>query len=154
MPSSFLNLASSLIFSPPPTVQGVSSSYSFSCSYFPAWDSSQRRQSSMKFSSASPSHWDTVLHNLLQCVSSTGFSPSRGGCSSASPWQDHKPCPQTWCSGLLSPWSSGPTRKPPSGVHLLWCGVLNRLQRDINSLKFSNPLVFHIQYRELRQYTF
>ena len=92
----------------------------------------------------------TVLHKLLQresfpgcssswtvpaCVLPMGCSPSGTGCSSMGPPQGHKPWQQT-CSGMGFSFhgSTGPGRillqhglptgsQPPSGIHLLWCGV-------------------------------
>jgi len=93
---------------------------------------------------------ETVLHKLLQCESflkaaalhklpqwvlPAGCSSSGTGCSSVGPPQGHKPSQQT-CSGMGSSLhrSRGPGRsllqrglpmgsQPPSGIHLLQCGV-------------------------------
>jgi len=103
--------------------------------------------------SCSSTTWDTVLHELFTSssqiapawVASTGCSPSGTGCSSVGPPRGHKPCQQT-CSSVGSSLhgSTGPGRsllqhglptgsQSPSGIHLLRCGVLHRLQMEICS---------------------
>jgi len=79
-------------------------------------------------------------------VLSMGCSPSGTGCSSrgSSPCS-HKPCQQN-CSSIGSSFhgSTGPARsllqfrlstrsQPPSGNHLLWCGIHHGLQVEISS---------------------
>ncbi|KAK4825359.1 hypothetical protein QYF61_026878 [Mycteria americana] len=74
-----------------------------------------------------------------------GCSPSGTDCSSVGPPWGHKSCQQT-CSSMGSSLhgSRGPARsllqcglptgsQPPSGIHLLWRGVLHGLQVDICS---------------------
>ena len=67
-----------------------------------------------------------------------GCSASGTGCSSMGPPRGHKPCQQTCCSmGSSLHRATGPARsllyhglptgsQHPSGIHLLWCGVLHR----------------------------
>jgi len=95
----------------------------------PTWGPSHGRQASTNCSSVSPSRGVQLFMNC----------PSMGP-----PW-GHKPCQQT-CSSVGSPLhrSTAPAgsqlqcgrsmgSQPPSGIHLLWHGVLPGLQVDICS---------------------
>lgn len=96
------------VFLPP---QGEDSSQSAPAS---AWGASHRRQSSMNFSSMSPSH--RCSHTGADCSS---VGPCRVTGPASSPATAQPPL-STAPARILLPKGS----QSPLGIHLLWCGVL------------------------------
>jgi len=124
----------------------VSAAPSFSLSPpAPAWGPYHGRQSSINFSSVSPSHWLQFSMNCSYMGPSHGVQPFRNRLLQCGSQRGHKSYQQT-CSSMGSSLhtSTGPARsllqlgvsmgsQPPSDIHPLRCGVLHGLQVDICS---------------------